>query len=493
MNASMSENKELLVNQVYQQIDLFNSLLKNKSDDLYIFNKYILDVERGKQELGVFHKELCHFVQDNLHKKKLILMPRGHLKSTLVTIGYSTQRIVKNPNVRILVLSATWQMAVDFLTEIKNHLQNNEKIQELWPEIAEAVATPSEWAQDRITIKRTDTNIKGPTVWAAGVESNLVGSHPDVIIFDDVVSRDNVTTPEQIDKVKLRYKDALDLLEPGGQLIIIGTRWAEGDLYSWLMDKDNGISQSYDIMIKRAYEGDLETSEGFVPLWPEKFTQKELLTRQREKGWYEFSAQYLNDPIPDKDATFQAEWIQKFDIEDVRGKDMIKVLTIDPAISLEKQADYTAMIVTGIDTFGNIFVLDAVRERLTPSQLIDNIFRLNEMWHPNSVGIETVAYQKAIAYSLKDEMQKRRRYMPIVELKPNERSKDLRIRGLQPQYQAMKVWHRRDHPITPYLEAELKAFPRGIHDDLIDAFSYALDLLYPPKQHKARYQGGYLY
>ncbi len=665
--------------------------------------------------------------------------------STLVTIGYSLFRIVNNPNVRILILNATWQMAVDFLTEIKNHLQNNPLIAELYPEIHEAAMNPSEWAQDRITIKRNDTNVKGPTVWAAGVESNLVGSHPDVIIMDDVVNRDNVTTPEQIQKVILRYKDCLDLLEPGGQFLVIGTRWSEGDLYAWMLDKDNSIVQSYDVMIKRAYEGDLETGEDFIPLWPAKFSQKELLTRLREKYWYEFSctpaetpilmsdwtmksiskikagdevmgfvkengersklcktkvkrtfsktdvvydlkmqsgrkvrctkdhkwymqrfdkthqtyspakvgrslrfiaptdnfkvssrerelwmylagifdgegsaksggcltvtqghignkvvyekiistlkklkieyseyeraadnsggrnaqanriiwfknnfetclkliritnlakkqqivdkmigfgkrfvreldeiedikesgiepvyaletetgnyiawgyassnSQYLNNPIPDKAATFQREWFQKFDIEDIRGKTLTKVMTIDPAISLEKEADYTAIIVCGIDTFGNIFVLDMFRDRVSPSQLIAKIFDLNEMWHPNSIGVETVSYQKALSYSLKEEMQKRRKYLPIHELKPQERAKDMRIRGLQPQYAAKKIYHRAGHPITQYLEAELTAFPRGIHDDLVDSFSYALDLLFPPKINRG-YQNHYLY
>ena len=308
-----------------------------------------------------------------------------------------------------------------------------------------------------------------------------------------MVSRDNVSTPEQIDKVKLRYKDALDLLEPGGQLLVIGTRWTEGDLYSWMLDKDNSIIQNYDVMIKRAYEGDLETGENFTSLWPEKFDQKELLERLGEKSWYEFSAQYLNDPIPDKDATFHRDWFQSYDPSDIRGKELTKVLTIDPAISLERSADYTGMVVSGIDTFGNIFVLDMIRERLTPSQLIDTVFRLNEAWHPTSVGVETVAYQKAIAYSLKEEMQKRRRYLPIVELKPEQRAKDLRIRGLQPQYAGHKVFHPKDHKLTPYLEAELNAFPRGIHDDLVDAFSYALDLLYPPKRKGERYHKEYLY
>lgn len=487
----MNEHKKQLLEQLFKQQEVFDNLVREKGrDNLFVFNRFVLGVEEGKQELGVFHKKLCNFVTDDMHKKKLILMPRGHLKSTLITIGYSVFRIVRDPNVRILLLNATWQMAVDFLTEIKRHLTANERLIELFGPLAEG---NEEWSQDRITLKRKNHNIKGPTVWAAGVETNLVGSHPDLIIMDDVVSRDNVETQESRDKVILRYKDVLDLLEPGGQLIVIGTRWAEGELYSWLMDKDTGIAESYDIMIKKAYEGNLTTGEGFVPLWPEKFTREELITRLREKGWYEFSAQYMNNPVPDENATFKRRWFQPYDPEDIRGKDLTKVITIDPAIALTKEADYTAMVVTGIDIFGNIFILDMVRAKMTPNQIVAKIFELNGIWRPNTIGIETIAYQKALAYTIKDEMVSRRRSLPIVEVRPEERSKDQRIKGLQPSYENLKVFHPKNHPLTRYLEDELATYPRGRHDDLIDALSYALDLLFPPRKKTSRYHQTYLY
>lgn len=485
--------QQLRILQREQQATL-DALLKTKSlEDLYIFNKYILGVEQNKEPLAQFHRDLCDFVTNDTHKKKLILIPRGHLKSTLITIGYSTQRIVKNPNTRILILNATWQMAVDFLTEIKRSLENNEWIQRLWPEIHEAVMNRQEWSQDRITIARSDTNIKGPTVWATGIDSNLVGSHPDLIIFDDVVNRDNTTTREQVEKVILRYKDALDLLEPGGQLVVIGTRWSEGDLYSWMMDKDAGILKSYDVMIQKAYSGNIETGEDFKPLWPEKFTLKELQDRLREKGWYEFSAQYMNNPVPSEDADFKREWFQYYDIEEYRGKEMRTVLTIDPAISLDKDADNTAMTCVGIDSFTNLFIKDLVRKRMKPSEIIDTIFRLYELWHPQMIIIETIAFQKALAYALREEIQKRQRFLPIMEINTHEKSKDQRIRGLQPVYMNKKVYHRKDHLLTPYLEEELCTFPRGRHDDMIDALSMSLDFLTPPKVKQKRYRHNFLY
>lgn len=487
----MNVKKAALIRQYEEQKEAYDSVVKTKGlEDLFVFNKHVLGVEEGKEKLGTFHKELCHFVTDNIHKKKLILIPRGHLKSTLVTIGYSVQQIAKNPNIRILILNATWQMAVDFVTEIKNHLTKNEYLKELYGDLAN---NPTEWSQDRITLQRTDQNIKGPTVWASGIESNLVGSHPDLIIMDDLMTRDNTNTREAIEKIILRYKDALDLLEPGGQLIVIGTRWVESDLYSWFMDKDLGIRQSYDIMIKRAYTGDLITGEGFDSLWPAKFTLKELQDRQREKGWYEFSAQYLNDPVPEEDADFKREWFQYYNYEEVRGQNVKTIMSIDPAISLEKDADYTAITVWSIDQFGNIFNRDLQRGHWKPSSIIEAIFTMYESWHPDMILLETVAYQKALAYSLREEMQARKRFLPIVEIKQHDKSKDQRIRSLQPLYAAKKVFHRKELSLNPYLEEELLKFPRARHDDIIDSLSMALDYLIKPREKVKRYKHQYLY
>lgn len=479
--------------QLLLAMDQYDKVVRVKAlEDLFIFNKFVLGIEggAGKTELADFHREICHFVTDDQKKKKLMLVPRGHLKSTLITIGYCVQQIVKNPNIRILIRSATWQMAVDFLTEIKNHLTKNEELIRLYGHIADS---PSEWSQDRITLQRTDTNVKGPTVWAMGIDGNLVGSHPDLIIDDDLVNRENVRTTEGQQKVILKYKDTLDLLEVGGQYILIGTRWSEGDLYGWILDKDNDIKQSYNVMIRQAYQGNLETGEGFQALWPEKFTQKELKTRLREKGWYEFSAQYLNDCIPDEAATFKRTWFKYYDMTDVRGKQLNKYIMVDPAISLKKEADYTAMVVVGIDQFQNIFVLDVIRGHWTPNEVINAMFALQELWHPMYFGLETVAYQKALSYTLREEMQKRGRFMSIKELLPNDRSKDQRIQGLQPLYENGKVHHRKDLPLNWAFEGELTSFPRGKNDDMIDAFAYVLDFLVPPREKRDRYNKHYLY
>lgn len=485
--------REQAIAQLIKQKQLQDELIRTKGvEDLYIFNKYVLGVEKGKQPLAEFHRELCHFVTDDRGKKKLMLLPRGHLKSTLVTIGYVTQQIVKNPNTRVLILSATWQMAVDFLTEVKRHLEGNERLIELYGNLT---LGNTEWSQDRITLRRTDTNIKGPTVWATGIDSNLVGSHPDVIVLDDVVNRDNTATREQIEKVILRYKDLLDLLEPGGQFLVIGTRWVQEDLYGWIMDEENNVLSSYNVMQKRAYEGNLATGEVQSYLWPEKFSVKLLQDLLREKGIYEFSAQYLNNPIPSEDADFKRADFNYYDFEDNRGKSFNKILTVDPAISVKKDSDMTGMVATGIDSFTNIFILDLIRGHFSPREIIDKIFQLHEQWHFNTIGIETIAFQKALSYSLNEEMKIRGKYLPIVEIKSHDSSKDQRIKGLQPLYQAKKVFHRKELENNKFLEDELLTFPRGRRDDLIDALSMQQPFWNPPKKRTrgGRYHSSYLY
>lgn len=494
MDASSIDNIYLKerIEKLTEATTLYDTLLKERArQELWIFNRYVLQIEKGKQQLNAFHKELCYFIEEEKRMKKLALLPRGHLKSTLITIGYCTQQIIANPNIRILILSATWQLAVDFLTEIKRNLQQSQTLLRLYGDVTQ---NPIEWSQDRITLQRTDTNIKGPTVWATGVDSNLTGSHPDIIVMDDVVTRENTGTIEQIDKVKLRYKDALDLLEPGGQFIIIGTRWTYNDFYSWILEK-NEKQKNFLITRKKAYIGDLETGQDFQALWPEKFTREELFERKQEKGPYEFSAQYLNEPVDAEDADFKRDWFQYYNPEDYRGARMNTVMAIDPAISEKKSADYTGIGVFSADQFQNHFIKDIYRGHWKVDKIIEAIFYVYNLWHPQAIILETIAYQKALAYVLQLEMRKRGIMLPIVEKQFYDKTKEERIRALQPLYASGKVYHNKALPMNKYFEEELLQFPRSSHDDLIDSFAMSLDYLVPPrqKQNTLRYHQRYLY
>lgn len=471
--------------EILRKTQIMYAVLKEKAPkSSFLFNKYVLNVEKGDSnsvKLADFHKELCDFVDNKPEKRKLILIPRSHLKTKLISVGFSTKEIIKNPKIRILIYSATYQMAVDIHSAIQKNLQSNEKILDIWGDFA---SDATEWSQSRTRLKLNDK--REPTITAAGIDNNLVGGHYDIIIMDDPVSRDNVATMDQISKVITRYKDSLDLLEPHGQLIVIGTRWHDSDLYGWLLDPGNNAIDNYLTMIRKAYEGNLMTGENFDPLWPAKFSREALLSKLKEEGWAHFSSQYMNDPVPEEDAIFKRTWFKYYIPDDIRGTILNKFLLIDPAISISKDADYTAMMVLGVDEYNNIFILDITRARFSPNDINNEIFRLRDKWNLTDIGIEQVAFQKVLGYSLREDERFKVRPFHLTELKPNERTKDQRIKGLQPLYENGKVFHNKSLPNNIYLEDELVRFPRSTHDDIIDALAYAPDVIYPAKQQTER-------
>jgi hypothetical protein len=179
------------------------------------------------------HGGLARILANNVDQK-LILMPRGHWKSSVATVAWSIQQILKNPNIRILITNAIWDRARDFLGQIVGYLTSKSILSGLYSSFDGA---GSRFTVDKITIsQRTDGTLKDPTVTTAGIGTALTGSHYDIIIHDDLVEENNVATPEQIKKVIRFYENSLDLLDPGGLMVTIGTRWAIGDLYGHIID-----------------------------------------------------------------------------------------------------------------------------------------------------------------------------------------------------------------------------------------------------------------
>lgn len=452
--------------------------------DLFLFNKEVLQVEgkNGEFPLSDFHKEMCDFIMTK-SKKKLVLVPRGHLKSTLITIGYSLMRIAQDPSVRILIANATYDMATSFLGQIKKHLQNNEIFRGYYGDLAK---NASRWSENMISVPQLKPfEKKEATVTTYGVGGNLVSQHYDLIIMDDVVNRDLVSTPEQIQKTILFYKDALDLLEPTGTLIIIGTRWADSDLYGWILDKSNPerAFEDFDLFFRQAYTGNLETGENLKMLYPQKFTQEIIEGLKRSKGPMEFAAQYMNDPMPAEEAKFKPQWFKQVLEDELKWREMSYFTMVDPAIGQLKTSDSTAIVTIGVDQFNNWFVVNVIWDKLLPNQIIDYVFANWERFQPRQIGVEMVAYQKSLQYALVDEMRRRNIYLPIVELKAS-RSKEERIEGLIPRYANGSIYHLTQCPYREELEEELMRFPRGKHEDVIDALAYGLQIAHQARGHK---------
>ncbi len=165
--------------------------------------------------------------------RKLILIPRNHLKSTVVTIVWSIQRILNDFNTRICINNAKYDTAREFVTTIQNHMDNGSKLAQIFGNFRTARLS---WNRDSFTIAQRSMPRAQPTVMAASIDSILNGKHFDLIINDDLVEPNNVKTKEQINKVIDFHKDCFNQIDKGGIIVDIGTRWAAQDLYGHILN-----------------------------------------------------------------------------------------------------------------------------------------------------------------------------------------------------------------------------------------------------------------
>ena len=117
----MKDRQELI-----KKITSARELLVAGKRTLYAQNFYEFsrDVVGWPDIYEPLHRKVCNFVEDNIRKKYLLIMlPRGTFKSSIITIGYTLYRIAKNPNERILIANATYPMACQFLSQIKDNLK----------------------------------------------------------------------------------------------------------------------------------------------------------------------------------------------------------------------------------------------------------------------------------------------------------------------------------------------------------------------------------
>lgn len=418
---------------------------------------------------GQVHDDLRQFLLKS-GKRKLILIPRGHLKSSVVTKGWTIQKVLNNPNLRVLITNSTWDNAKSFHSSIQKYLTYGSYLPHFFGRF-----DSNQWNVDGSTIRQRTRVLDAPTWTTAGVDKELTSQHYDLIVCDDIVGPKNVDTPEQRRKVYDYYLSLFDLLEPGGELVVIGTRYHQDDLYARIMEENDSL-HNWDIFFRTAYNDD-----GSI-LYPQKFTKEHLdQIRNKPRGLYHFASQYMNNPIDPDSADFKAEWIHYYDPTTPHPHSLY--LTCDPAISLGRDADYTALVVAGQFADRRIRVVDRLHARLMPHDLVDRLFELVQKWRLHRVGIETFAFQKTLKYEIQRQQRERNCFFSIDELGKRHTgrgepvlSKEARIRRLQPYFEQGLIEIRRD---MQDLVDELLSFPRGKHDDLIDALSYQLDYLVP--------------
>lgn len=470
--------------------------------DLYFLAKEILGYQKMEPHV---HQELCDYTTsilpshpglpdnaefDPTKNLLLLLMPRGTFKSSVVTIGFTLQYILNEPNARILIDSETFSKSKAFLREIIDHLTQNEKYREVFRAIHGMYPWTKKsemklWTDSEVILPCRNVPKKEPTISCAGIDVTKNGMHYDLIIADDLHSEKNVTNKEQILQVIDHYKLAFSLLDPGKPMIIIGTRWHELDLYQHIMDYE---LEDFNVLKKSAYNPD-----GSL-FFPEVLSEQELDKIRRRQGVSIFSKQYLNQPVSDENATFKRDYIQHIPWEQVKGRPMNWYLSCDPSYSDPRgtsvYADYATLVLVGYDFQKELYIRHIVRKKMTYKQFIDEIFKIFTDKQFDDIKqmkiILEVIGTKSLSYELANEQRRRNTWLPITEIRSRLQNKEERIRGLAPFYEYKHAHHITECPQLEELEYELLHFPTARTDDIVDALATVLEVASPPITNQAR-------
>jgi predicted phage terminase large subunit-like protein len=411
----------------------------------------------------------------------LDLWARDHYKSTLITFGKTIQDILASHGEGatgreecIGIFSHTRPIAKGFLRQIKYEFETNELLKAVFDDVlwSRPDKEAPKWSEDDGITVRRKSNPKEATIEAWGlVDGQPTSKHFTKLVYDDVVTRESVTTPEMIAKTTQAVELSFNLGSQGTEMRrMIGTRYHSNDTYRAMMDRK--------VFEPRIYTA---TADGTVDGDPVLLTREQLAKKRRDMGPYTFGAQMLQNPVADATQGFHREWIKYYEgsPEEV-GPGCNRYILVDAANEKRKTNDYTAMWVVGLGQDGNRYVLDMVRDRLNLTERADTLIRLHKKWKPIEVRYEKYGMMADIQHIQYQQRQINYRF-DIVEV-GGVTPKNDRIRRLIPGFEQGQ-WYfppsitRTDYEgmtrelVQAFIEEEYACFPVPLHDDMLDALA----------------------
>jgi predicted phage terminase large subunit-like protein len=438
-------------------------------DDLIAFCQYMDPNYKVGRHHRILAAELMA-LESGEKDRAAVNMPPRHGKSEMVSKYFPAWFIGRNPTKKIMMVSHTTDLAVDFGRKVRN-LIDDTKFQEVFEDI--------HLSADSKSAGRWDTN-KGGTYFACGVGSSLAGRGADMLIIDDPHSEQDVLNGnfEVFDKAYQWFTfGARTRLMPGGRVCVVATRWHLDDLTGRLVRDmtQNEDADQYEviefpaILEKKLPDGTIKERA----LWPEFFDLDALHRTKASMPVFQWNAQYQQNPTAEGSALVKREWWRRWK-ETKPPEVSYIIMALDTATEEKQRADYTALTVWGVffneeEHANQLILLEAIRRRVEFPELKKLAVEQYRIWEPDAFIVE----KKNSGVALFQEL--RRTGMVLQEYMPHRGSgnKYARLQSVADIVAAGIVWV----PETRWAEElveEIAAFPVGSHDDLVDSTVIAL-------------------
>jgi predicted phage terminase large subunit-like protein len=412
---------------------------------------------------GAHHRVIAQKFNDLANKKinRLIInMPPRHTKSEFASYLLPAWMVGRNPKLKIIQATHTGELAVRFGRKAKTLIDSEEYSKIFDTTLREDSQAAGRWE-----------TAQGGEYFAAGVGGAITGRGADLLIIDDPHSEQDAMSANAFENAYEWYTSGpRQRLQPGGQIVLVMTRWSKKDLTGILMDNQKKVKGDQWEVVE--FPAIMDHGDKKKPVWPEYWKLSELEGVKATLPVGKWNAQWMQEPTSEEGALIKREWWNKWDKEFLPDVTYV-IQSYDTAFLKKETADYSAITTWGVfyPTEGgkpNIILLDSVKDRFEFPELRREALEQYKYWNPDMVIVE----QKASGTPLTHEL--RQMDIPVMTFTPSRgNDKHVRVNSCAPLFEAGLIWAP-DEQFAEEVIEECASFPYGDHDDLVDSMTMAI-------------------
>ena len=512
--------------------------------DLSVLARVILTDDRAPGENTIvegFHGPLFNYIQTTPHQRNLYQLARDHHKTAIITCMRNLQRVLARPSTTILIASNKAENAEAMLAVLKGYAQHPTL---LWafPDVlyTDPARQAEKWTNSAIVFRQHRRSDLAGTVETIGEQGEVTSKHYEHGTFDDIVGFENSGSRESLQRTIRWVQAAQSLFFPWATLDLVGTPWDFADVWAWWLEQHVKHGMPMGVYREPCWkrrrpagtapgeylvdaqggmvpdEWELDAYGRKIPVLPERFAMRDrhkrperydvsvvppevvalrlqeaahefLMELARLQGPTRFAAQYELNPLDDETAVFRRSAVHIREPHAMPPPATLWcAMTVDPAISEARRADYTAIAVGGFDRENVLYLYDLRRGRWSETTLVEQVYEMfGRTPHIGRIGFEAVSFAKVYRRVFQLEGEKRGVSLPVQILERDTvKTKNMRIMGLEP------LWARGDVVLSSHCPAladfldEAERFRKhkeSAHDDMLDAVADLLQLRMRPE------------
>lgn len=437
--------------------------LKSK-EMVHIFGRYFFHEQIKGSDFPECHIDLIRNLSSNANCA--VIMPRGHAKTTWIRIDTIHDIVYRHESLIMFIAPTLTDAKMSFMY-IKDQLEGNNLLRDVYGNLVPEISRDMQrkWSDTHFQTKNGVVAIARGAGKGRGI--NIGGQRPTKIIIDDMEDKEKVQRDYQRKKLRTWLFEVIipSLDKDVGKFKMVGTVLHYACLLLSVHKKFGGI--------KRAAiedENRMPSLQGNPIWWP----MEQLEKKKDDIGSFAFAQEFMNDPMSDEDADIKLSWIQWEDsirLTDDKDVMLYKIYSaLDPNISKKQTADEAAICSIAIEKRSdkkiNIIVLGCEHGRWGQDGIIQHAKQVYDRYVHERFVVENVGFQEVYRKAMGESG------IPARACNPKSKDKRTRLMAISPRIEFGDIKFLRN--TCEDLVLQLVQFPNGEHDDMVDAFVYAV-------------------